>query len=197
MKTIKNIILVILFISAGILNAQEYTVDASKSKLMWKGKKISSEHYGNIELKSGTIKIIDDKIETGDFIIDMTSITNKDLTDAEYNKKLVGHLKSDDFFSVSKFPTASLKITESSTFTNDECVAEADLTIKGITNKVKFTVKRDGKVLSALVTFDRSKYDVRYGSNAFFDNLGDKAIDNNITLDVRVVLTNSMVITSN
>jgi len=34
------------------------------------------------------------------------------------------------------------------------------------------------------LTIDRSKYDVRFGSNSFFDNLGDKAISNDITFVV-------------
>ena len=51
------------------------------------------------------------------FIIDMSTITNTDLEDAEYNAKLVNHLKSDDFFGVEKFPTAKLEIKGSEKFT--------------------------------------------------------------------------------
>jgi hypothetical protein len=36
----------------------------------------------------------------------------------------------------------------------------------------------------AEITIDRSKYDVRYGSGSFFDNLGDKSIYDNFELDV-------------
>ena len=38
--------------------------------------------------------------------------------------------------------------------------------------------------VTAKVIIDRSKHDIRYGSNSFFDNLGDKAIYNNFELDV-------------
>jgi polyisoprenoid-binding protein YceI len=42
----------------------------------------------------------------------MNSIVDTDIADAGMNGKLVGHLKSDDFFSVVAFPTAELVITK-------------------------------------------------------------------------------------
>ena len=41
-----------------------------------------------------------------------------------------------------------------------------------------------GNEATAKVIIDRSKHDIRYGSNSFFDNLGDKAIYNDFELDV-------------
>ena len=44
----------------------------------------------------------------------------------------------------------------------------------------------DNNSASTELTIDRSKYDVRYGSGSFFDNLGDKTIYDNFELDVEL-----------
>lgn len=175
--------------------ARAYKVDVAKSDLKWHAKKVTGEHMGNLALQSGQMLVNGNKIVGGTFVIDMNSITCSDIKDAEYNGKLVGHLKSDDFFSVEKNPTATFKINSVKPVANaaagkPNATVTGDLTIKGITNQVSFpaTVSVKDGVASAKadVTIDRSKFDVRYGSKSFFDNLGDKAIydDFVVTLDV-------------
>ena len=51
-----------------------------------------------------------------------------------------------------------------------------NLTIKGITKPINFTMAVEGNSATAKVIVDRSKFDVRYGSTSFFDGLKDKAI---------------------
>jgi polyisoprenoid-binding protein YceI len=121
----------------------------------------------------------------------MASITDIDLKDAEYNKKLLNHLKSDDFFNVEKFPTAVLKIKNAKSvegFTGPTYEITADLTIKGKTNEVKFPAMiqtKDGKTTAtANITIDRTKWDIKYGSGKFFTGLGDKVINDEFKLDV-------------
>jgi polyisoprenoid-binding protein YceI len=171
--------------------AVNYKIDVNKSTIVWTGKKVTGEHTGNIKVKSGVLQHDGKVITGGAFDIDMTTITNTDLTDAAYNQKLIGHLKSDDFFGVDKFPVASLKITEIKFKGGDQYEIGGDLTIKGKTNKIKFpaTVSADGKVLNAKskITVDRSKYDVKYGSKSFFEGLGDKTIYDDFDLDVNLV----------
>ena len=175
--------------------ARAYKVDVTKSDLKWHAKKVTGEHMGNIALQSGQMLVNGNKIVGGTFVIDMNSITCSDIKDAEYNGKLVGHLKSDDFFSVEKNPTATFKISSVKPVANaaagkPNATVTGDLTIKGITNQVSFpatvSVKNGVASAKADVTIDRSKFDVRYGSKSFFDNLGDKAIydDFVVTLDV-------------
>jgi polyisoprenoid-binding protein YceI len=180
-----NLLLAILFIAFTSM-AQDVSVSSENSELKWSGKKVTGEHWGLINLKDGSLSIEDNKIISGEFNIDMTSITCKDLEDAEWNGKLVGHLKSDDFFSVEKFKLANLKITKSSAFENGVATVKADLTIKGITKPVSFKVEKSEKELMATITIDRTSYDVRYGSGKFFDNLGDKMIEDNFVLDVKI-----------
>ena len=81
--------------------------------------------------------------------MDMTSIVNLDLeAGSKYNTKLVNHLKSEDFFSVEKFPTATFKVTKSEAKAEKSLIT-GDLTIKGITHEISFlaTVHQEGKKL--------------------------------------------------
>ena len=167
--------------------SQDYKVIADKSIVRWSGKKVGKNHVGKVSLKEGSFTIKGDKFTAGQFVIDMTSIVDEDLTDPSWNAKLIGHLKSEDFFGVEKYPTATLTMTESTRFEKDETTVKADLTIKGATHPVTFKVKRIGDVFQSTVTFDRSQYNVRYGSGKFFENLGDNAIDDLIPLDVTLV----------
>jgi polyisoprenoid-binding protein YceI len=185
MKTLLISVLMIAF-TAFTMNAQEMTADVKKSTLKWHGKKVTGEHFGNISLKSGSMEIKDNQIARGKFVIDMSSITNSDLTDQAYNTKLVNHLKSDDFFGVAKHPEAVIEIVKSTPFTNNEATVDAKLTIKNITHPVSFKAKKDGKTYVAEILVDRSKYDVRYGSGSFFDNLGDNMIYDEFTMTVRI-----------
>jgi polyisoprenoid-binding protein YceI len=186
MKKIKSILALVMILATTGLFAQNLKVDTEKSTLAWHGEKVTGEHDGMIELKEGWLSWNNDKLTDGKFIIDMRSITNNDLEDAEYNAKLVNHLKSDDFFGVEKFPTANLEIKSSDKFESNKAKVKAHLTIKDITHPIEFEVQKDGNWFMAEIVVDRSKYDVRYGSGSFFDNLGDKMIYDDFTLTVKI-----------
>ena len=108
-------------------------------------------------------------------IIDMSSIQNTDM-EGEYKAKLEGHLKSDDFFGVEKFPTASLNFTKVKSTGKNSYEVTGDLTIKDKTNSITFDISIYGNKATANIKIDRTKFDVRYGSASFFDDLQDKAI---------------------
>ena len=164
-------------------------INTEKSTINWLGKKIGGQHEGLINVKSGELEEKGGKIVSGSFVIDMTSITNTDLTDASYNQKLVGHLKSDDFFGIEKFPTANLNITKATKFSNGKASVTGDVTIKGKTETITFDIVKEGNSYSAKIEIDRSKHDVRFGSTSFFDSLGDKAIDDLFILDIKLVVS--------
>ena len=155
------------------------------TKVSWLGKKVTGEHYGDINLNSGTLMMDNGQLKGGSFSMDMNSIVCTDM-EGEYADKLVGHLKSDDFFGVAKYSTAQLKIIDVSQSSDGKTIVKADLTIKGITNTVEFPVKiaTNNDVVGATgeITVDRTKYDIKYGSGSFFDDLGDKMIEDNFTL---------------
>ncbi|WP_229359328.1 YceI family protein [Flectobacillus major] len=168
-----------------------YTVDNQASKLVWTGKKVTGAHTGNISLSAGNLVVANNKLKSGSFEIDVASLTVTDLTDKDYNAKLVGHLKADDFFATDKFPKAKFVTTAVTAKGGDNYEIAGKLTIKGITSDVKFpaTVKVEKNKVSAQakIVVDRTKYDIKFRSKNFFENLGDKAIDNDFELDVNLV----------
>jgi polyisoprenoid-binding protein YceI len=173
--------------------AQTYTVDASKSTLNWRAEKITGFHEGTINLKSGSLKIEKDKITSGSFTIGMTTMVNTDLTDAEYNKKLIGHLSSPDFFDVAKFPEAVFTITKPVDVTKSVTEVHGNLTIKGISKPLSFktVIKKDGNsyVFNAnSIVVDRTLYNIKYGSGSFFSDLGDKVIYDEFTIKLKLVV---------
>jgi polyisoprenoid-binding protein YceI len=169
-----------------------FKVNTEASTLVWLAKKVTGEHTGTLKLASGTIETAGNKLTGGTFAVNMESITVTDLKDAEYNGKLVGHLKSPDFFDIANHKTATLVIK--SVKAGKEANAydvTGDLTIKGITKPITFpatvTISADKVVAVAKVTVDRTNYDIKYGSGKFFANIGDKAIYDDFTLDLNVV----------
>jgi len=187
MKTIRYLAAAVLFLASATGIAQKVNVDTKTSTVNWIGEKIGGQHEGLISIKSGSLNLANDQIKSGEFTIDMNSITCTDLEDETYNQKLVGHLKSDDFFGVEKHPTAILTITNATKFTNGKATVTGKIKIKGKTETVKFDVYKKGNTYTAELKVDRSKFDVRYGSTSFFDSLGDKAIDDIFTLNIKLV----------
>lgn len=182
------LVAVMAFSASAQSHKQELVVDAAKSTLAWTGKKVTGEHHGKISLKEGSVTVKDYKIVSGKFVIDMNSITDEDLPAGEWNDKLVGHLKSDDFFGVANYPEAVLVLTGSTPLTNGKTNILGNLTIKGITHPVNFEATQSDKEYTAVITVDRSQYNVRYGSGKFFENLGDKTIYDDFTLDIKLVV---------
>ena len=176
-----------MLVSGNLFAQEKLSADTDKTKLEWLGEKVTGQHTGTIMLQSGWITWKDNKINSGEFIIDMAT-----LKESESNQKLEGHLKSDDFFGVVKFPTAKLTITGSTPFDKGSGTVQANLTIKGVTNPLEFkaAMKKtdEGVWFFANIVVDRTKYNVRYGSGSFFDNLGDKTIFDEFKLKVNLLV---------
>ena len=165
-------------------------VNIEESSVKWTGVQLSGKsHYGTLSFKSADLSFSDERLIGGNFVVDMTSLTVDDLT-GRGKKSLEGHLKADDFFSVNDFNFSKLELNAVNMVSENEFSAEGDLTIKGYTHKAKvsFYKEDDSKNLKAKLVFDRSKYNVRYGSGSFFENLGDKLILDDIELEVTLVV---------
>ena len=166
-------------------------VDTKASKVYWNAKKVTGEHSGLLSVADGTVYVQDEKITGASINLDMNTIDCTDL-EGEWKDKLIGHLKSDDFFSVEKHPKATFAI-KSVTKDGAQHKVVGDLTIKGIKHEISFPaeVKVEGDKLTAngTATVDRTKYDIRYGSGKFFEGLGDKMIYD--TFDIRFELVAS------
>jgi len=187
----KLIFISFLFLISNSIFSQtlSQSINVIKSNVKWYGDEITGkQHYGSLKFKEGNIILtgtgkISDKIISGNFIVDMTSLNVEDMTGRGKNS-LEGHLKSDDFFSVSKFNYAYLKILKINDPVNGVQTINGDLTIKGISHPVTFTMELNGKKAKSNLIFDRTKYDVKFRSGNFFQNLGDKLIYDDIKLEV-------------
>jgi polyisoprenoid-binding protein YceI len=172
--------------------AVTYVANTEKSNIEWKGFKPTGSHNGTIAIKEGKLEVNDGNVGSGKFVIDMGSINVTDIpAEDKGNSKLKGHLTSPDFFDVEKYPNAKFEVTGIKTV-EGKTMLSGNLTLKDATNNISFPIKTsmDGNSMtlkSETFTIDRSKWNVKYGSKSFFDNLGEKFINDDIELTVTLV----------
>lgn len=174
----------------------KYKVDTDASSITWKGHKPTGSHHGKINIESGVFTIHNDVLESGTFLIDMNSIYVQDMPeDDENHAKLTGHLKSPDFFDVEQYPAAAFEVTKLETV-DGKSMLSGNLKMKDVSNNITIpvTINQNGDsvaITSETFTIDRSKWNVKYGSKSFFDNLGDKFINDGMELQIDVKATKS------
>jgi polyisoprenoid-binding protein YceI len=172
-------------------NKSKFKLDTSKSLVKWTGFKVLGKHEGTIAIKNGNLNFKNGKFNGGDFEIDMKTINNTDL-EGEWKNKLENHLKSDDFFGAEKYPVSTLVINSVSTTNQEDKVRiTGKITIKSTTKPIEFyanlNVSKAVVEINSKLIINRADFDVRYGSDSFFSNLGDKAIKDEFELDVKIV----------
>ena len=189
MKSVKVIIATLavgLVTFAGVAAPKVVNVNKSASSVAWLAKKVTGEHNGTVGISAGALNVDGNKLVGGNFTIDLKSIKDLDITDANYNQKFIGHISSGDFFEVEKFPTATFVITK---VAGNQVTG--NLTVKGITKSITFPAEiavKGGKVTAkANITIDRTDFNIRYGSKKFFESIGDKAIYDDFALTVSLV----------
>lgn len=171
-----------------------YIVSTESSSVRWTGKKITGDsHSGTVDIKSADLSVSEGKLASVNFVMDMTTIKDLSVNDAEKKAKLEGHLKSADFFGVDAHPEASFTMTRSEMGSFKGTIF-GDLTIKGQTHEVKadVVVSQSGTtelVASGTMFFDRTLFDVKYNSGTIFTDLGDKAIRDNVPLSFSIKAT--------
>jgi polyisoprenoid-binding protein YceI len=191
MKNWKQGFLGLLLLSAASVGAQ--TIDATSSQLKWTGYGIGKSHWGYVNIKDSELKMKDAKPVSGKIVVDLNTIATKDLEGAMADR-LNGHLKNEDFFEVEKYPVATFTSTKITPQGKDSYKVEGNLNIKDQTHKETLTmnlVEKDGKKsLEGKLVFDRARYNVKYNSGKFFSaaNLGDKLIQDNIDLEIKLVV---------
>lgn len=179
-------------VSEMTLSDGSYTLNVEESSVRWEGSKaVGTPHFGQVTASEGALMVQDGKIVGGTIVMDMSSIMVEDLEAGPSNESLVNHLKSDDFFGVETHPTAMFAVAEGVMLEGVEGAnyrLSGEMTIKGIGNEVSFPAMiemEEGELnMTAQVTVDRSIHDVRFGSGAFFEDLGDNLINDDFILDV-------------
>ncbi|WP_033956070.1 YceI family protein [Psychroserpens jangbogonensis] len=177
--------------------SEKFTVNVSESTIEWKGFKPTGTHNGTINLDSGVFKTDDGKLQSGSFLIDMNSITVTDLEAGDGKEDLEAHLKGtvegkeNHFFYVKKFPSAAFEITSTESLAAGKTRLSGNLAIKGQKHNISFPVNitNEGDQItleSEPFTIDRTKWNVNYGSKSIFEGLGDKFINDDIELKIKI-----------
>lgn len=176
---------------------RSYAVDPAKSTLHWVGRNLGGRHHGSIGVKGGGLTFSGGNLTGGNIAIDMETIRNSDLTDETWNRLLINHLKSEDFFDVTRFPTASFELARATLLPDatpgtPNHRVEGILTIRGVGNRVEFPAliaPRDDGGVSAQAFFDidRTRWKVVYGSGKLFEKLGMHLVNDIISLELQVV----------
>lgn len=182
--------LCVAFVSTANDGGNHYKVDTEKSVIKWVGKKVGGQHSGDLTFKNGELELKEGKISAASFTTDMNSMTCSDM-DGQYGEKLIGHLKSADFFDVENHATAKFEMTSFTSNNDGTGTMVGKLTIKGISQEISVPVSyKAGKGMIALrgdVKFDRTKFDIKYGSASFFDGIKDKAINDEVEFSFTIV----------
>jgi polyisoprenoid-binding protein YceI len=168
-----------------------FQIQKSSSTINWTGKKVLGLHTGTINVADGYIDFSEEGIKNGEVVIDMTTIVITDIDDPKTNGEFLAHLQNDDFFSVAKFKTAKLLITDSAKKVSNTFLLKGNLIIKDITNPVSFTatveVFTDFLHSMGEIVIDRTLYNIRYGSGKFLQNLGDSLIYDDFVLQFKLI----------
>jgi len=199
-----------------MLSDGEYQIQNSAIK--WLGeKKVGDAHYGTIGITKGLISINGGAIKGASFEIDMNTITSEDLAEnAEMKAKLEGHLKNEDFFEVSSYPTAKFEMTSVAEVTEEiehTCAKDDDheacvpcahamvenskivsvtgnLTLKGKTNSISFPLMIAANASGSITTKAKFTFDrTKWGVEYSSANFFKIAADKIINDDIQVSFT--------
>ena len=161
----------------------------TNSSVKWLAKKVTGSHEGVVTISDAHLHFEDDMLTGGNIKINMNSINCTDLV-GEPKEQLEAHLLSDDFFGTKYYPTAELEIVKAEIISNDTYKIEGIIEIKGVKQDIAFNANIKNGIAKANLVIDRSKFNVRYGSGTFFENLGDKMIYDEFNLSVVIAYEN-------
>ena len=169
-----------------------YAVDAAASEVVWTGSNIvGQEQVGTVDISDGTLDFVGTTLSGGSITLDMTTLASTSMG-GDQAQNLIGHLSNEDFFEVNTWPTSVLALKSAEpTDVADQYLVTADLTIKDVTDELTFVTDvavGDGELTAtADIEFDRTQWGIIFGSGSFFDGLGDRVINDEVTLAVTLV----------
>lgn len=158
-----------------------YSLDTSASTLGWEASRLAAApHIGTVGLQSGSLFQTNGEFTGGEFVIDMSQITEE-----KNSERFLTHIKGEDFFGVEQYPTSKLTLTSVTKKEANQYELTGDLTIRDQTHPITFNaqmVENEGNInATSEFEIDRTKWGIIYDSGSFFQQLGDKAIKNEIT----------------
>lgn len=185
LKKLVLIFVAIILVSFSLIEKKKSThqtkIDLKSAYVFWRGSSSFISQRGTVKLKSGFLTIANKQLISGEFVVDMRTIHNR-----EGLEKLEEHLKSVDFFEVEKYPTSKFVITNVIQEKNKVKIT-GNLTIKDITKSITVNgviLENDKSFLlkSEVFKLNRAEFHVKYMSKSFFKNLKDKFINDEVDM---------------
>jgi polyisoprenoid-binding protein YceI len=152
-------------------------IDTSLSSIKWRAAKVTRAHDGGFGTFEGTVTREGNALTGVDVTIDTRSVWSD-------TGRLTGHLKTDDFFDVDRFPVARFVAdrfvpVDSTGATH---LVTGNLTMRGVTNAVTFPasiqVAEDNVTATADFIINRRDWEINY----------DGAADDLVEDQVRLIL---------
>lgn len=126
------------------------------SKVGFIGSKVTGSHKGGFKTFTGYFTVKDGKPVGNDHKvnIDMTSTWSD-------NDKLTGHLKTNEFFDVEKYPQSTFDVTSLEKKSDTEYTVAGNFTLHGVTKNISFpaTVSQSGDTVKIASKFDINRKD--------------------------------------
>ena len=186
--------------------AQEVKEVATATKVMleegstvtWRGFKtfVDWSHTGTIGV-DGSFSVESDAVVGGSINIDWNNITVEAFADGVKEGYLLGHIRSQDFFFVDSFPTATFEIVSVEALEGEGVNSNVvgNLTLRGVTNSIEFpaniAVSEEGVSFSApTFSIDRTKWGAKYHDRedaTIAESLKEDLIDHKIELTFDVM----------
>lgn len=174
-----------------------YTIDVERSVVEWSGRNINNRHHGRITLSAGEVVLKNGRPKSGHFVLDMKTITNVDLQDENWRDLLLRHLMSEDFFDVEHFPAVIFELRGAAEIAactpgTPNMEIAGSLTIKETAHPLCFpaivAVQEDGSIKAqASLNFDRTLWNVCYGSGKLYERLGMHLVNDLVSVDLFIV----------
>lgn len=167
----------------------QYTMNPDQCVVQWKGSKVGITEKGTVPIRSCTMLVQNNAVVSANVVIEMNAIKATD-QEGVSARSLEQHLRSADFFDVPNHPTASFIMESGSSDGRGNLILKGKLNIKGTSKPASAIVNfgsSDPVVANVTMAFDRSEFDVRYGSGSFFDGLGDDLISDEVQLQMVLV----------
>lgn len=176
-------------------------LSVEKSALRWVGRNLANQHYGKVELKSGTLEINGDgDVTGGQVFVNMQGISCADIQDKTMNKVLIDHLASVDFFNADEHPEASFSLLQTERLIGGapgqpNYRIYGEMTLRGVTRIIEFKAMvnqvPEGISFQAQLDVNRVNFGAVYGSGSLFERLGMHLVNDLVTIDLALVFVRS------
>lgn len=121
----------------------------------------------------------DGQMVGGGFKVDMETMDVTDMPTHETiaRKNLLDHLKSDDFFNVAHYRSATMKFVSVHKITKDSLKISGNLQIREMTKSIEFLAYFKDSMFSTKFTFNRLDWNIAYQGSWADKTLVDKEVE--------------------